>query len=112
MTERYTDVERSQHLTQADPKIFGQKYVANCSSVDGPGAFLQIPADHCGIDYFQSLEPFHEDGLPTELPAALKDALKGDPELMELQNKVSSLQNQQVARPELVEAKNRLAHYR
>ena len=37
--ERYTEVERSQHLTQGDPPVFGQSYVANTSSVDGQGAF-------------------------------------------------------------------------
>lgn len=33
--EIYTEVQRSQHSTQADPRIFGQAYVANTSSVDG-----------------------------------------------------------------------------
>jgi hypothetical protein len=37
-----TPVQRSQHLTQADPRVFGQggqSYVANCSSVNGQAAF-------------------------------------------------------------------------
>lgn len=56
--ERYTAVERSQHLTQADPRVFGQSYVANCSSIDGQGAFLDESADHRHVEYFQSLEKF------------------------------------------------------
>jgi len=31
----YTEVQRSQHLTQAHPRVFGQAYVANMSSLDG-----------------------------------------------------------------------------
>lgn len=33
--ERYTEVQRSQHLTQGDVRVFDQSYVANTSSVDG-----------------------------------------------------------------------------
>ena len=33
--ELYTEVQRSQHLTQAHPRVFGQAYVANMSSLDG-----------------------------------------------------------------------------
>jgi len=56
-------------LTQADPRVFGQSYVANCSSVDGQAAFREGESDHRHIDYFQSLEKFHEDGLPDKLRA-------------------------------------------
>ena len=56
--ERYTEVQRSQHLTQGDPQVFGQSYVANTSSVDGQAAFLGERANHDHIDYFQGLESF------------------------------------------------------
>ena len=52
VAERYTSVQRSQHLTQADPRVFGQSYVANCSSVDGQAAFLREAPDHRHVDYF------------------------------------------------------------
>jgi hypothetical protein len=50
--ERYTEVERSQHILQSDPRIFGQSYVANCLAVDGQAAFLDEQPDHTVIDYF------------------------------------------------------------
>lgn len=50
--ELYTEVQRSQHLTQADPRIFGQSYVANTSSVHGQAAFLGEATDHSHIEYF------------------------------------------------------------
>lgn len=49
--ELYIEVQRSQHLTQADSRIFGQAYVANASSVDGQGAFLGEVTNHKHIDY-------------------------------------------------------------
>ena len=42
--EKYTSIERSQHLTQSDPRVFGDKYVANISSVDEKKAFLHEAA--------------------------------------------------------------------
>ena len=72
--ELYAEVQRSQQLTQADPRIFGQNYIANTSSVDGQGAFLGEAVDHSHIDYFQSLEKFREPGLPCELPAHIGEA--------------------------------------
>jgi hypothetical protein len=53
--ERYTETQRSQHLTQSDPRVFGE-YVANCSSVAGMRAFLDEEADHREVEYFQGLE--------------------------------------------------------
>ena len=39
-------VQRSQHLTQQDSRVFGQSYVANNSSVAGLEVFLDEPTDH------------------------------------------------------------------
>jgi Protein of unknown function (DUF3435) len=83
--QHYTEVERSQHLTQADPRIFGQAYVANTSSVDGQGAFLGEILHHKHIDYFQGLDRFREPGLPCELPARLEESLKQNSRLQELE---------------------------
>jgi hypothetical protein len=45
--DRYTEVERCQHIGQADRRIFGQSYGANCSSVDGLAAFLNYEKAGC-----------------------------------------------------------------
>ena len=74
--DRYTEVKRSQHLTQGEPRVFGQSYVANTSSVDGQAAFLGERSDHTHIDYFQGLEKFREGGLPCQ--AQPRDELSQD----------------------------------
>lgn len=79
--QNYTEIERSQHLTQADPRIFSQVYVANTSSVDGHEAFLDEALNHNHIDYFQGLDRFRELGLPCELPVGLEKELKQDSKL-------------------------------
>jgi hypothetical protein len=80
--ESYTPAQRSQHLTQTDPKVFGQYYLANCSSVDGQAAFRGVQSDHRHIEYFQSLERRHEVGLPTTLPARAQAKLDHEPKLL------------------------------
>ena len=110
--ERYTTVQRSQHLTQADPRVFGQSYVANCSSVDGQAAYLGESTDHRHVDYFQSLEKFREQGLPCELPAHLAESLGGDSRLVELENEVQALAGKGGASTALREAKSRRDGYR
>ena len=89
--ERYTAVERSQHLTQMDPRIFGEKYVANTSSVDGKRAFLKEAAHHDHVEYFQSFAKFCEKGLPTSLPAERDATVKQDPQLLALKDRVFQL---------------------
>ena len=68
-------MQRSQHLTQADPRVFGVSYVANCSSVDGVGAFFGEKLDHRHIEYFQGLERFHEQDLPNKLSVNRRESL-------------------------------------
>lgn len=109
--ERYTAVQRSQHLTQADPRIFGQSYVANCSSVDGQGAFLGEQADHSHIAYFQSLEKSREQGLPCDLPTVITHELSADPGLKELDKQVEQLTSQPEHRAALDEVKRQRASY-
>jgi len=111
-SERYTAVERSQHLTQGDLRVFGQSYVANCSSVDGMAAFLDEPTDHSAVNYFQSLEKFHEPGLPCKLPAKVETTLKSDPGLLELKSEVQALKHKEGAGSALDEAKRRRDNYR
>ncbi|GKT92451.1 hypothetical protein Ct61P_10301 [Colletotrichum tofieldiae] len=103
VTERYTEVERSQHLTQSDRNIFGASYVANCSSVDGLGAFLGEQADHTAVNFFQGLEKFREHGAPLVLPAAIERALWQEEEVVKLQQRID-LSEDSTARSELVGA--------
>ena len=64
--------------------MFGQSYVANCSSVDRQAAFRDEDSDHRHIEYFQGLEKFREEGLPDRLPAHLEHKKLNDPQLREL----------------------------
>ena len=84
----YTEIQRSQHLTQADPRILGQSYLANTSSVDGQGAFLGETLGYSHIKYFQGLGQFHESGLPFELPAHLEIKILGEDKVKELQQAI------------------------
>ena len=73
--ERYTEVERSQHITQTDTCVYSQSYVAN-TSVSGRDAFLGEAASHDHVDFFQSFAKFREKGLPNCLPAEQEDAIR------------------------------------
>ena len=84
-------MQRSQHLTQADSRVFGAAYVAQCSSVDGQAAFLVEDSDDRHMEYFQGLERFHEQGLPDKLPVARRECLRRDPHVRKLEQKVQSL---------------------
>jgi hypothetical protein len=105
-------VQRSQHLTQADPRVFGAAYVAQCSSVDGQAAFLGEDSDNRHIEYFQGLERFHEQGLPNKLPVARRESLRQDPHVRELAQKVQSLKAQQAEQAVVDTARNSLSNYR
>ena len=105
-------MQRSQHLTQADPRIFGAAYVAQCSSVDGQAAFLGEDSDDHHVEYFQGLERFHEQGLPNKLPMARRESLRQDPHVLELAQNVQSLKAQQAEQAAVEKAQNILSNYR
>lgn len=86
MVGLYTEVERSQHLTQSDRDVFRQNYVANWSSVDGPSVFLGEKPDHSAIDFFQRLGIFLEPGAPTKLPAASRREIENSPAVVEVRS--------------------------
>ncbi len=88
---RYTEVERSQHINQTDPRVYGQSYVANTSSVCGKSAFLGETAQHDHVDYFQSFAKYREKGLPSKLPAEEEDAIRRDPQFFKFENEVLRL---------------------
>lgn len=91
--------------------MFGQSYVANCSSVDGQAAFQNEESDHRHIEYFQSLEGFHEEGLPGKLPTHLEEALHCDAQLCELETEVQTLTRTAAAENALNKAKQRHANH-
>lgn len=110
--ENYTPVQRSQHLTQVDPRVFGQSYVASCSSVNGQAAFLGERLEDYHIRYFQSVDRFREPGLPNVLPAQLHDDLKLDPDVRELQGTLDRLVANQAPDDALQKARGNLANAR
>ena len=65
--------------------------MANCSAVDGQAAFRGEESDHRHVEYFQGLERFHENGLPTRLPAHLEKELEQDLQLGDLKAEVQRL---------------------
>lgn len=85
---RYTETERSQHILQADRRVFGQSYVAFVSSCDGFAAFMGEEPDHTAVEYFQGISRFWQPGLPTELPAALRAEVSTSPEIIEHDRKI------------------------
>lgn len=111
--ERYTAVQRSQHLTQGDPRVFGQSYVANCSTVDGQAAFRGEESDQRHIEYFQSLEKFREAGLPSRLPSHMEEALTRDLQLNEMKGELEMLVKQKAGIDTLTKVKKRhAAHFK
>ena len=109
-------MQRSQQITQADPRVFGDSYVANCSLVEGLAAFPGEETEHRHIDYFQGLEMFREQGLPDKLPVdrkkSLTESLKRDPRVLELEQEVQRLEEVQADRVSLAKAKRKVAQYR
>ncbi len=110
--ERYTEVERSQHITQTDPRTYGRDYVANTSSVDGKSAFFNEAAQHNHINYFQSFKKFQEKGLPTSLPAEWQVKVRQDPHHIELEDRVRHLQTAKATKDEIKAAQNKVRSYR
>jgi Protein of unknown function (DUF3435) len=98
LPENYTEVERSQHLIQSDPRIFGAKYVAQCSSVNGQDAFRGEKTDHRHIEYFQSVSKYREEGLPCQLPAHLEEDIQRDPIICELASQVQTASSDDATR--------------
>lgn len=105
--ERYTEVERSQHLTQNDPKVYGASYVANTSSACGKSAFANEEAKHDHVNVFQSFSLLRETGLPDKLPAKMKAEIRQETELIELENQVRQLRLQKALSSEIQAARSK-----
>jgi hypothetical protein len=89
-SENYTPAQRSQHLIQEDTKVCGQYYLANCSSIDGQAAFRGEQSHHRHLEYFQSLQRQHEDGLPNSLSAEAQVEVDNDADRLELARHVQT----------------------
>ncbi|CAF9912407.1 MAG: hypothetical protein GOMPHAMPRED_007652 [Gomphillus americanus] len=83
----YTSIQRSQHLTQKDLKVFGDSYVANTSSVDGKAAYLVF-------------DRLREHGITTQLPADRMRLLEENKELQDLRLQIATLIDKAKALPE------------
>ena len=110
--ERYTEMERSQHITQNDPRVYGESYVANTSSCDGRRAFLNEAAQHDHVEYFQGFGKFREKGLPCTLPAEKEAALEKDEQLIELKNRIRQLKTEGASTKDITDARNKVRNYR
>ncbi|KAL8818514.1 MAG: hypothetical protein Q9191_007924 [Dirinaria sp. TL-2023a] len=112
VNERYTEVERSQHITQTDTRVYGQSYVTNTSSVNGRSAFLNELTQHDHIGYFQSFANSREKGLPSSLPVEREAAIKRDPQLLRLKDQVHRLQAEHAPASQIKTAQNKARAYR
>ena len=86
--ERYTEVQRSQHINRTDLRIYGQSYVANISSADRRRIFGDKEPEYDHIDYFQGFLQFRKKGLPKGLPAKEKARIYEDPQLLDFQKRI------------------------
>ena len=86
--------------------------MANTSSVDGRSAFLNEPAQHDHIDYFQSFAKSREKGLPSRLPAEREDAIRRDPQLLGFKSKVHRLKEGNGTASQIRAAENKARSYR
>lgn len=110
--ESYTEVQRSQHINQSDPRVYGQSYVANTSSVDGRRRFAGEEPQHDHINYFQGFSQFRERGLPRQLPAKEKARVNEDPQLLDLQKRIRLLQNESASDLDIKHATNEARNYK
>lgn len=100
-------MERSQHITQNDPRVYGRDYVANTSSCDGISAFHNEPAKHDHVEYFQSFALLREKGLPSRLPAEQKAAIQNLPLIKSLQDNLLQLSTKSASKSEIQSARTR-----
>ena len=85
---------------------------AYSSSVYGKRVFAGESADHSHVDYFQSFAPLREKGLPRKLPAEKSAELRGNPELLGLQDRVRDLKINRAAGEDIAKAAAKLTSRR
>ncbi|KKK18808.1 hypothetical protein AOCH_003098 [Aspergillus ochraceoroseus] len=79
--EKYSLTHTAQILTQKSTAVFGNNYLADCSSVDATNTVRRKPVEHGHVEYFQGFGQFHEAGLPRRLPFEEEQSIEADPRL-------------------------------
>ncbi|PYH76412.1 hypothetical protein BO82DRAFT_321834 [Aspergillus uvarum CBS 121591] len=79
--EKYSLTHTAQILTQKSTAVFGNNYLADCSSVDATNTVRRKPVEHTHVEYFQGFGQFHEAGLPRRLPFEEEQSIEADPRL-------------------------------
>ncbi|PYH76431.1 hypothetical protein BO82DRAFT_347115 [Aspergillus uvarum CBS 121591] len=79
--EKYSLTHTAQILTQKSTAVFGNNYLADCSSVDATNTVRRKPVEHAHVEYFQGFGQFHEAGLPRRLPFEEEQSIGADPRL-------------------------------
>jgi len=78
-TERATEAQRQQHMTQNRPEIHRTNYMANTSSVQGSEAFYRKIGDGRSTRFWTTFEQFWEHDLPCKLTPRLERQLGPTP---------------------------------
>ena len=112
LAERYTEVQRSQHINQSDPRVYGQSYVTNTSSVDGRRRFADEEPQHDHVEYFQGFSQSREKGLPTKLPARQKAEIDGEKSLLDLQKRIQLLRSESASDSDVENAISEARNYK
>ena len=68
-----------------------EHYHAHCSLIDTVSDVLDEQEEMYHMAYFQGYRQFWEIGLPSELPAKMKEAILERPELIESRNRIQEL---------------------
>jgi len=74
-------------------------------------AFLNEPAQHDHVDYFQSFAKFHEKGLSSKIPAKEEAAIRRDPQLVEFENRVHQLEDKNATCSKIKAARSKAQSY-
>jgi hypothetical protein len=81
----------SQIYAHRSESTYPEHYQAHCSSIDTVGDVLDEEEETYHIAYFQGYRQFREVGLPSELPAEMKEAILRRPELVEARDRLQEL---------------------
>jgi hypothetical protein len=79
-------------MAHRGPGTFPEHYQAHCSSIDTVSAVLDEEDQSDHIEYFQGYSQFYERGLPSELPAEIKESILGKPEIAEIRARIQQFE--------------------
>lgn len=85
---RHGSASVSQIMAHRGPGTFPEHYQAHCSSIDTVSAVLDEEDQSNHIEYFQGYSQFYERGLPSELPAEIKESILEKPEIAEIRARI------------------------